>query len=121
MSLSRGFLNAGAESTVTNLWSVNHESNAAIMRHFYESLSETRSPSRSLTEAKLAYLSSGEIDDMSAHPYYWSAPILIGSDTAVNEPYSPFPMKWVLIAVGAVIAFVIPISAIRRRKNRIAA
>jgi CHAT domain-containing protein len=121
MSLSRGFLNAGAESTVTNLWSVNHESNAAIMRNFYESLSETRSPSRSLNEAKLAYLSSGEIDDMSAHPYYWSAPILIGSDSAVNEPASPFPKSFLLIAMGAVVALVIPITMIRRRMNRSAA
>jgi CHAT domain-containing protein len=121
MSLSRGFLNAGVESTVTNLWSVNHESNAVIMKHFYESLSETHVPSLSLTKAKLAYLSSGEIDDMGAHPYYWSAPILIGSDAAVNEPDSPFPMKWVLITMGAVMAFVIPITAIRRRMNRSAA
>lgn len=96
MSLARGFLDAGSQSTVTNLWSVSHESNAAIMHYFYEDLSENQSPSRALTHAKLTYLASGEIDDASAHPFYWSSAILIGTDVPVGLTPSNSGWMWIL-------------------------
>ncbi|MFK7784400.1 MAG: CHAT domain-containing protein [Crocinitomicaceae bacterium] len=116
MSLARGFLNAGSESTVTNLWSVNHESNAAIMQYFYESLSETQSPSRSLNEAKLGYLLSGDVDGAGAHPYYWSAPILIGSDASVSAPASSMAL-WIWIGLGVTWVIVIWMLFARRRRR----
>lgn len=117
LSLARGFLDAGAQSTVTNLWSVNHESNAEIMKSFYEYLSETQSPSLSLSSAKLNYLSNGEIDEASAHPYYWSAAVLIGTDVSVNEPSASIA-HWILISLGVVLALVLGV--VWYRKKRIA-
>jgi len=121
MSLARGFLNAGSESTITNLWSVNHESNAAIMRFFYESLSQTQSPSSSLCAAKLKYLSGGEIDDASAHPFYWSAPILIGSDVSVRIPNSSTSTKtWMLIGLASIATMIfVTVFFLKSRKRAI--
>ncbi len=99
MSLARSFLDAGSQSTVTNLWSVSHESNSAIMQYFYEDLSENLSPSRALTHAKLKYLESGNIDDRSAHPFYWSSAILIGTDVSVSPPPSGSGWIWLLVGV----------------------
>ncbi len=103
MSLARGFLDAGSQSTVTNLWRVNHESNALIMKSFYEKLSETQSPSRSLNAAKLDYLSNGEIDESSAHPYFWSSAILIGTDVSVISPSSSPAFLWIWIGFGSIL------------------
>lgn len=118
MSLARGFLNAGSESAVTNLWSVNHESNAVIMKTFYEQLIETQSPSRSLNEAKLAYLASEEIDDVSAHPYYWSSAILVGTDASVSVSNSSSVTKWLLMGLGAVVIFVLGIFLYQKKSRR---
>jgi CHAT domain-containing protein len=121
MSLARGFLNAGSESTVTNLWSVNHESNAVIMKSFYENLSETQSPSQSLNEAKLDYLASSEVDDAGAHPYYWSSAILIGTDAPVIAPSTFSMMAWLLIGLGSVtLVFGIVLFRKRRKMKNVA-
>lgn len=103
MSLARGFLDAGSQSTITNLWSVSHASNAVIMKYFYEDLSKNQSPSKALTQAKLSYLASSEIDDASAHPFYWSSAILVGTDVAVNEPPASYFWLWMIIgALGLI-------------------
>ena len=117
MSLARGFLDAGSQSTVTNLWSVNHESNALIMKSFYENLGKTQSPSRSLNAAKLDYLSNGEIDEASAHPYFWSSAILIGTDLSVVSPDSTYSY-WLWIALGSMLIFVLGIFWIRKKRSR---
>lgn len=118
MSLARGFLDAGSQSTVTNLWSVSHESNAAIMKSFYENMKENQSPSMSLSKAKLAYLASSEIDDASAHPYYWSSAILIGTDISVTGPDS-YIFMWIW-GVGAMLAVTLGATIYRRRKREMA-
>ena len=107
MSLARGFLDAGSQSTLTNLWRVNHESNALIMKSFYENLSETQSPSQSLNAAKLNYLSNSEIDEASAHPYYWSSAVLIGTDVSVVAPGSTSFFTWMWIALGSTLILVL--------------
>lgn len=119
MSLARGFLDAGSQSTVTNLWSVSHESNAEIMKSFYENMQENQSPSKSLSKAKLAYLASGEIDDASAHPYYWSSAILIGTDIPVTGPDSSMS-TWIWGMLGATLIVVLGATIYRRRKRKMA-
>ncbi|MCJ8289888.1 MAG: CHAT domain-containing protein [Crocinitomicaceae bacterium] len=119
MSLARGFLDAGSQSTVTNLWRVNHESNALIMKSFYEKLSETQSPSRSLNAAKLDYLSNGEVDEASAHPYFWSSAILIGTDVSVVSPSSPPMALWVWTALGSVLILVLGIAWFRKKRKAV--
>jgi CHAT domain-containing protein/tetratricopeptide (TPR) repeat protein len=116
MSLARGFLDAGSQSTVTNLWRVNHESNALIMKSFYEKLSETQSPSGSLNAAKLDYLSNSEIDEASAHPYFWSSAILIGTDVSVVSPSSSSMFLWIMIALGSVL--ILALGLLWNRKKR---
>ena len=85
MSLSRGFAYAGCQSITTSLWPVNHESTAQIMQHYYQGLKGGLPKDAALRQAKLAYLDSGQTDQLGAHPYYWSAFIHIGD---------PAPLEW---------------------------
>lgn len=117
MSLARGFLDAGSQSTVTNLWRVNHESNALIMKSFYEELSVTQLPSHSLNAAKQDYLLNDEIDDASAHPYFWSSAILIGTDVPVVSPSSSSMSFWFWTALGFTLVLVLGFTWFRKKRK----
>lgn len=107
LSMARGFMQAGAESIITNLWQVNHSSNAQLMHSFYNSLQENYSPSNSLTAAKLDYLTNDEVDDLGAHPYYWAASVLIGTNNKLTlNPKSNF-LPFVFGALLLVLVLVI--------------
>ena len=68
VSLEKGFIAAGAKSTITSLWSVNDAQTAKLMAIFYKNLKRGMSKDRALRLAKLAYL---EQEDMVA-PYFWA-------------------------------------------------
>ena len=68
VSLAKGFMAAGARSTITSLWSVNDAQTEKLMALFYDNLSEGMSKDRALRRAKLAYL---EQEEMVA-PYFWA-------------------------------------------------
>src|SRR5215469_5038595 len=80
VGLTRAFLSAGASTVVATLWEVNDSSTAALMRSFYEKLSEN-SPALSLAMAQRAMLHG---DSAHRHPYYWSAFVSVGSGRALN-------------------------------------
>lgn len=103
LSMARGFMQAGTQNTITNLWQVNHSSNAKLMHTFYETLQTGASLSSSLQKAKISYINNQEIDDASAHPFYWSASILIGTNNAVTIQKKSNPTSlFVLITAGIV-------------------
>ncbi len=77
MSLTRGFLYSGAKSVVSSLWNTNEKSSHEIIIDFYTSLKKNHTTSRALREAKLKYLDSHQLDEIS--PYYWAPLILIGN------------------------------------------
>lgn len=82
LSLSRIFAQTGSQNIVGSLWKVNHASNSKIITGFYRELTETSGigPSEALTLSKRRYLDAPEVDDLGAHPYYWSGMVLIGND-----------------------------------------
>ena len=82
-------------------------------------MQENQSPSKSLSKAKLAYLASSEIDDASAHPYYWSSAILIGTDISVTGPDSSMSM-WIWGMLGATLIVILGATIYRRRKRKMA-
>ncbi|MFT5822546.1 MAG: CHAT domain-containing protein [Crocinitomix sp.] len=84
LSMARGFIQSGAQSAITNLWQVNHASNARLMRVFYQELHASGSPAISLRNAKIAYINDQEIDTQSAHPFYWAASVLIGTNNEMT-------------------------------------
>ncbi|MDQ3011218.1 MAG: CHAT domain-containing protein, partial [Acidobacteriota bacterium] len=70
MSLTRGFMFAGAARVVVSLWDVNDKSTASLMGELYRGLLERQlRPSAALREAQLKMLKSREW----AAPYYWAA------------------------------------------------
>lgn len=69
-SLGKSFQEAGAESVIMSLWSVNDESSAKIMSGFYKELKEGKSKDEALRNAKLDYLQNAGFE--KKHPYYWA-------------------------------------------------
>jgi hypothetical protein len=78
VGLSRAFIYAGTPSLVASLWSVEDESTAYLMEHFYGYLKEGMGKAEALRQAKL--------DTMEKYPspYHWAAFTLIGDMGAVN-------------------------------------
>ncbi|WAC03629.1 CHAT domain-containing protein [Lacinutrix neustonica] len=85
-SLARGFFYSGANSVVSSLWNVNDKSNSEITTNFYRYLKEGKTKSSSLRQAKLDYIHTHSLSDVS--PYYWSSLILIGDATAIYTSYN---------------------------------
>lgn len=71
IGLSRGFLYAGASSTVASLWQVDDEATSFLMIEFYKNLKSTNKR-QALRAAQL------ETKKRYPQPYYWAAFQLIG-------------------------------------------
>jgi len=80
LGLQRAFLQAGAESVVVSLWSV-EDSTADFMEAFYRNIRNGQSLSVALRNAKLQYqgktlaLGSGQRMSLS-HPFFWAPFVL---------------------------------------------
>ena len=83
ISLSRGFLAAGAKSVITTLWSINDKFTSEIVAAFYGNLKKTMGKEEALRQAKLAYLKGS--DNFEAHPKYWAAFMPVGDMTPIDE------------------------------------
>ena len=83
LSLARAFAYAGAQSLVASHWPVNERSTADLFSAFYKNLAKGLSKAEALRQAKLAYLSSNEMDARKA-PYQWAAFTLTGADGPVK-------------------------------------
>ena len=83
LSLARGFQLAGTPNVMMTLWKIPDASSSALMTSFYENLEDTKY-TQALYEAKFKLLESN--DAAYAHPYYWSAFILVG-EPAENISY----------------------------------
>ena len=76
IGLTRGFMNAGAQSVVVSLWRVEDEATAELMKRFYRHMfgRNKLSPAAALRQAKI---------EMQAYPkwrapYYWAGFVLQG-------------------------------------------
>ncbi len=70
MSLTRGFMYAGAARVMVTLWDVNDQSTASLMSEFYRGLLQQKlRPSAALRAAQLKMLNSKQW----AAPFYWAA------------------------------------------------
>jgi len=72
IGLARGFLSAGSPSVLLSLWTVDDEATAQLMMKFYEDLSNTESPSKSIRRAQIKLL------EEKSHPFFWSPFVLVG-------------------------------------------
>jgi CHAT domain-containing protein len=77
VGLTRSFLGAGAQGVVASLWPVSDASTATLMAEFYDSMWTGRSAAVALRDARSTLLE----DERWGHPYFWSAFVLIGTET----------------------------------------
>jgi CHAT domain-containing protein len=75
VGLVQAFLQAGAESVVATLWSVDDRATAQLIDAFYTQLIPTRSTSTALAQAQRLILGSKE----TRAPFYWAGFTLNGS------------------------------------------
>ena len=67
---------SGARSTLATLWSIQDDSTAELMTHFYQALKTPKiSKSEALRQAQLSLLRNPKY----RHPFYWSAFVLVGN------------------------------------------
>jgi len=81
LSLARGFLYAGSRSVVMSMWSVEDRSASKVIRSFYKNMRSGQNKSSALRNARLKFLRLA--DQGRSHPYYWSALVIYGDDTAL--------------------------------------
>ena len=91
ISLARAFSFAGAKSVLSSLWTVNDKSTSQVMQDFYRNLKSGAPKDRALQSASKAYLQT--VNEAQAHPFYWSAFILIGD---VSPVYTSQWFFWLL-------------------------
>ncbi|NCJ08593.1 CHAT domain-containing protein [Synechococcales cyanobacterium C] len=66
---------AGARSTLASLWSINDESSAQFMGHFYQALAQGTSKAEALRQAQVALLNHPDYRS----PLHWASYVLVGN------------------------------------------
>lgn len=112
LSLSKGFYYAGAKSLVNTLWKINDKSTVKLMNFFYKGLSEGKSKTHALRDAKLKYLETTD-DDLLRHPYYWAAFVVSGDVSPLTDT-----SYWWYIGAGVVFFMVLFLFS-KRKGSRI--
>lgn len=96
MSLTRGFILAGASSVVNTFWDANDGASADIMRDFYYQLSKGEEKDVALRMAKLKYLKV--TPPVYLDPYYWAAYEIMGDKSPIKSKNTIY-----LLLLGAVL------------------
>jgi CHAT domain-containing protein len=76
-SFNRAFAAVGIPSSLTNLWSVNNESTYQLTELMYKYLAEGLPKDVALQKAKLEFMKTASKE--RTLPYYWAAPVLVGT------------------------------------------
>lgn len=86
LSLTRGFMYAGASGVVASLWNVNDEATSELMKQFYANmLREGMPPAAALREAQNSIRQRPDRPEWRS-PYYWAAFTLQGESRPVARP-----------------------------------
>lgn len=84
LSLSRGFLYAGAGSIVTTLWSIDDRASSQILKSFYVNLKTGQPKDKALRNAKLAFLKKFD-GSLRSHPLFWAAFVPVGKMDPIQD------------------------------------
>jgi len=102
LSLTRGFFYSGANTVVSNAWTLNDKSASFIMKHFYTNIYSGQTKSKALQEAKLAYMDAHSLSEKS--PFYWASLLLIGDDGNLSLKAS-FKYDYYLVLIPICLLF----------------
>ena len=80
IGMQKSFFEAGAKSVVVSLWDVNDKYTSLFMQSFYKYISEGFDKSEALRKAKIFFRKN-----YSANPYYWSAFVLSGDISKIQN------------------------------------
>ena len=105
MSLSRGFFYSGTSSVIASQWKENEKSSGAIFNEFYKNIKKGESKSQALHHAKLNYLQSSQLTQLS--PYYWASLTLTGDAGIVPIKVEHSWVKTLVILLGFLFAFIL--------------
>ncbi len=113
-SLSRMFINSGAESVLASQWNAPDNATKLLMEEFYRQLKKGERKSEALRLAQIAFLSN---DDMTSpairSPYFWGGWTLYGLDSAIESKTQ------YLSYIGAILILmlVVMVIGLKRIKN----
>lgn len=117
LSLTRSFALLGSTCTGGSLWQVNHAATEQIYTSFYTHLSEGVSVAKAMQMAKMDYLTADEVNDQTAHPYFWSGIVLTGNASLVIEGTKSYGVAWG-IAVLLLVALLALLFIFKQNQNK---
>jgi len=109
IGMQKSFFEAGAKSVVVSLWDVNDKYTSLFMQSFYKFISEGFDKSEALRKAKIFFK-----ENYSANPYYWSAFVLSGDVSKIQNLKTASSDYLIYILLG-IIASVISIYFARKK------
>ena len=104
MSAARGFAYAGCPSTVMGLWDLEDAATGAIVRDFFDRAKDGAPLDVALRDAKLRHLEQS--DPAKAHPFYWSALVLMGDERPILLSRPWYKRAWIWVALGGALLLV---------------
>jgi CHAT domain-containing protein len=109
IGMQKAFFEAGAKSVVVSLWDVNDKYTSLFMQSFYKYISEGYDKSEALRKAKLFFK-----QNYSSNPYYWSAFVLSGDVSKIQNVRAASLNYLIFILLGAFV-FIFAIYFARRK------
>lgn len=104
MSLSRAFLQAGSQSLVMSLWTLQDAFTSEILTCFYSNLEQNQPKDIALAEAKRQFLTADQSERRV--PNYWASMALMGSIEPLDISHNHY-YRYILAVLALVLIFYI--------------